>query len=466
MIPALLAAALLAADPCAIPPPLPADASTARVYQEVGESELAHGQVRSARIALAEALRRDPKNRALLEKYRRVCRMSGDPFARGLRLMHQGALRAAISAFERARAGPEGASATLLAGICHYQLGEDGPARSLLEKSARDSSLRSSARLFLGLIALRNGHEAEAATQLSAVREDPALGAVALELSDLARKQGRLMLSVLGESGYDSNVALLPDGSVTPGGAGDARFELAARFLARPLGPSGPFFRVGGILDRELTYSDYDLTGAAGALGYQLGSGGDFLLAEYQYAYRLLGGGPYLSAHRLLAQGQLEAGHLLLSAFYVAHLRSFLDPSVNDYSGALQRAGAGLGWRFGRAVVTRVGALAGRDGARSADLSWREVGPRLTFQFRLGPRVRARLDGRMLWRSYDAVDPTLGTARLDRILRVGALGEVDLDAHWTLRLGAELRRSDSSIPDFTYTELLASIGIHYAVGFF
>ncbi|WP_242392588.1 hypothetical protein [Anaeromyxobacter oryzisoli] len=468
---ALVALALGAApDPCApvaSAAPDAADPGAAAEYRAVGESERRAGNRDTAAAAFRDALARDPADATSRAALAALCAeaKAGSAFDRGVRLMDAGDRRGAVAAFEEARAGGD-RSAALLEGICLYELGEEDRALPLLDEAGKDPDHAEAARFFQGLVALRRGRSDEAAALLQASAADRHLAPLALGLSRLARREGRLVLSVLAETGWDSNVDLTPDGAPGAARAGDGSAGLTALAHYAPMGDTGPFAQVTAHAREQLTYDALDIAGLGGAAGVQAGRGRQFLLAEYAYEYRELGGAPYLSANALLGEGRLAVGGGASAGLtWLARLESFRAADA-PYSGLHQLGEADLTLEAGpRALVTLAWRL-GLDGARDPALSWWETGPRAALHLAATPRLRLGLELAASQRTYRAVDLALGVVRSDRYLDAAALLEWDLAERWTLRLSATARKAFSNLPDFAYTKLAPTIGLAYTIGLF
>lgn len=463
----LALAARAGADPCA--PPEPAgrpDPDAAEAYRAVGDSERAAGARDTAVQAYREALRRDPSNARALAAFRALClpAEASDPFREGLRLMEAGEWREAAARFVESRAAGPDPSAALLEGICRQELGEDEAARRLLREAERDPTHRASARFFLGLAALRAGEGSQAASLFESAATNPGLQLAAVDLARLASQEGRLILSLLAEAGYDSNVDLTPDRDSNPSMSGDGVGALTALVLARPFGPSGAFARGDFTYRDQARFNLYDLVGGGGAVGWDSGGWGDFLHLEYGYDYRELGGAPYLSAHRLLGGGGLTWGRFSLAATYLARFESFLPAASEPYSGLRQQLEAAVAWQLGTASSFSMAFRLGRDDARRQVYSWNELGPRAELRLRLARDARLIVWAMAVWRDYQARDPVLGVIRSDAYLDGMALGEVDLGLRWTLRLSLFARKAFSNVPDFAYTRIAPVLGLAYTVG--
>lgn len=462
----VLALLLGAADPCApvVSAAKPSEAA-ARAYRQVADSELATGSTETAVSAYRDALANDASDDASRAALRRICEAppAPDPFREGLRRMDAGEYRAAAEAFHEVRGGADAApSAALLEGICRFELGEDEAGRLLFEEAAAYPPHRDEARLYLGLLALRAGSAAKAGALFQSAAENPALERVASDLARLSRRDGRLVLSFLAESGYDLNVTLAPNG--TPGGppAADGLYALSGAALFRPKGTEGPYLRLGGFLQEQMQLGAYDFDGFDAAGGWQLGRGERGFLAEYDYAARRFGGASYLSAHRLLGSGWLRAGRALLGASYLARFESYA-PAWSRFSGTIQRAEARASVLLTPDVRLGVAYGLGRDAANDAVLSWIEHGPRAELRVALG-RALLGADLSATWRAYDAYDAALLARRADTYLDAAAFAEWDLDGRFSVRAALLGRRALSNVPTFAYDKLLPTIGIGYTIG--
>lgn len=472
IVPLSLAAALAAAaapDPCdPVEPASSPDPGIADVYRAVGDSERAAGSMDAAAAAYRAALSHDGRDAAARAGLEAVCaRLQQQAFAEGLRLMHAGDRRAAITAFERARRGPDATSAALLEGICLYELGDDAAATPLLRVAEADAAHRENAGFFLGLIALRAGRSADAQDLLAMSAADPALAPFARDLVRSARRSGRLVLSFVAESGWDSNVDLTPDIAGPTARTGDMVGAMTGVADLRPMGESGPYLRAIANWREQRTYDALDMRSVGAAAGWQGGRGGHFWLAEYAYDWRDLARAPYMSAHRLFGTARLQLGPSASAG--VSWLTRFekFEPDVDaGYSGTRHAAEADVAWIPWPRTTLTAGWHAGRDLTRDATLSWWQQGLRLSLRFQAAPATRTGVDGVLAWRRYDEVDASIGARRSDTILDVAALVEVDLAERWTLRTSLALRRETSSSPEFTYTKVVPMVGIGYTVGLF
>lgn len=468
MIASLFAFALSAVDPCAPVGPvgLP-EPATAAAYRAVGDEELTRSARDSAATAYRAALARDPSDHASREALRRLCEARGtieDPFARGLRLMDLGHFRDAIDAFRASRASSPSPSTALLQGICHYELGEDSEATPLFREAEGYAPHREEARLYLGLIALRAGAGAEASALFDSARTNPALERNARELARLARQDGRVVVSFLAESGWDSNVNLAPTGGPSPAPESDGVYALTGSLLVRPNGPRGPYLRAAALTHEPVDLGAYRVRGFDGAGGWQLRDHATQVVVEYDYGTRSFGGDPYLTSHRLLASAWLRAGRAGFGAAYLVRFESYA-AAWSRFSGTLQRAE--LRTAFTPSPQLRIGVAygVGRDDARDSVLSYLEHGPRVELRASAGASWRLGLDASLSRRGYDENDPAFRAARRDTYLDASVFAERDVAPGLALRFGLQGRRALSNVAALEYDKIVPTLGLAYVRGF-
>jgi tetratricopeptide (TPR) repeat protein len=464
-------ALLLAAvdDPCAAVPPAAStpDRAAAAEYRSVGDAERAAGSRDTATVAYRAALARDPGDEHARAALAALCGEAAraGAFERGLARMKAGDREAAVAAFEEARAGGRDAAATLLEGVCLVELGEHERATPLLLEARAVPAHREAASFFLGLAALRAGRSGEAVGFLESAAADRRLGPTAMDLARMARRDGRVVLSILLDGGWDSNVDLTPDRAAKVASSGDTSGGVTALARVAPFGDEGPFLRGTGVLTNQARYDALDLRGGGVAGGWQLGHAGRYLLGEWGWEGRQLGGAPYLSAQRLLGAARTEVGAgASLGLAYFARWESFLATDAEAYSGLRQLAEADVTVALGARSSATFAWHGGWDAARDPSLAWREQGPRAGVRLSLGRDAWIGLDAALTFRGYDEVDPALGVARADRYVDLGALLERDLSERWTLRASLSARRALSNVADFEYTRLVPSIGLAWTIG--
>jgi tetratricopeptide (TPR) repeat protein len=467
VLPALAALLLGAgADACGPLTPLARpDPEGAAAYREVGDAERAAGSYDTAAAAYRAAAERDPSDARARAALSAVCAERGTEgaYRRGLRLMDAGDREGAVAAFEEARAHGRDRSASLLEGINLYELGEDARARPLLAEAEGDPAHREAARFFLGLLAMRAGRTDDAAALFEASAADRRFGPAAADLARLARRDGRVVFSMLVDGGWDSNLDLTPDGAGAP--QADAAAGLAALVRVAPWGDSGPFLRAAGQLREQTRYDAFDLAGGSVAAGWQTGRAGRYLLGEAGWDYRYLGGAPYLSAPRLLGAGRLAVGTGgSVGLTYVARWEDYLPQGIAAYSGLRHLAEADATLPLTDRAVLVLAWRGGLDVTRDPTLGWWEQGPRLGVRVPLGRDTRIALDLGYDWRTYDHYDAALGAARADRFLDAAAVVERELGDRWTLRASLAVRRATSNVPAFVYTSVIPSVGIAYTIG--
>jgi tetratricopeptide (TPR) repeat protein len=464
----LLAAALLAAPPdaCApVPPAALRDPAGAAAYLEVADDERAAGRADSAVLAYRAALERDPGLSRARTALAQLCAVSrGDAaFARGLARVRAGDCQGALPALEEARAAGD-AAAALLVGLCRTRLGEDEAAAAALREAQAAPDTRAAAELYLGLLALRGGRPGEASPLFQSATADPALAPVARELARQARREGKVVVSLLGEVGWDSNVTLAPGGQLAPAGAGDGLGSLTGLVTVAPWLDRGPYARAAITWEQQARRHAFDLLALSGAAGVPLGSDRRRLLLEYGYDLRRVGGQTYLSAHRLLVDGRAAVnGAWTVGAAYALRGERYLPADAADDSGL--RHGAQLdvtatpgGWR-----LTAAGQGAWH-GARVAARGYREAGPLLALATPASGRLRAVVELAYTWRDYAAVDPGFERRRRDAYLDVAGRLEVDLRDRWTAYLSLAGRRASSSVAELRYARVVPTAGLSFTAG--
>jgi tetratricopeptide (TPR) repeat protein len=465
MIAPLLAVTLLATiqDPCAVVEPLAeSDPVVAAAYLAVGDAERDAGAHETAVAAYRAALARDPAS-AARQELRALCAEGPSPgelFRRAVRLAEEGDLRGAAATFQQVRRASPDPSAALLEGICRYELGEDAAARQALRAAEAAPDHRDHARFYLGLVSLRSGSPAEAASLFDSVAGHPALARAASDLARAARSESRLVVSLLAQSGWDSNVNLAPSGLPGFVPSSDFTYALAGSALYRPLGPSGPYARLGGQIQEQLELGAYDGGALDAAAGWQLGRDERGLQAEYGFSYRTLGGEELLSAHRVAASAWLLLGRTLLAGSYLARFERYAGV-WSGFSGTLQRGEArvAIGLAPGARIALAYGV--GHDGADLPALTWIEHGPRAELRLALARRLRVGLDAAVSLRRYAEFDESLGVTRRDVYLDGSAFGEWDVGRWFTIRVSLEGRKAFSSAAQLEYAKLFPSLGVAY-----
>lgn len=454
----LLLSVLLASDPCDPGPPLPADRVSAQAYLAVAEEELARGQPEAARLALREAVRRDPADPRLQQAWRNVC---AEPPGEeeGMAQLQAGDCRAAIRSFAQARRQGPRPSLALLQGVCHYELGEDAEARVALTEALGSPAEAETASLYLGLVAIREGRaeEARAALVTAAASSDPGTAEAARTLSRASRQAARLAITASLELGHDSNAYLLPDRS-GDSGFPDQPVALSLSAVLRPLGPSGPFVH-GNLLYRDLRLTQvFDLLHGEVAAGWQWGRGGRFLRAQAAVDLMQLGTVPYAQGYR----GDLGAaygwGPLALWANYSARLEQVWVQRYRGYSG-LTHLGALFGQWWWGSTGLGLGYRLERNQTDGAELRHTEHGPRLELRLGAGQGRRLVLGGGALMRDYDQADSQLGARRVDLLWEAAAAAELELTSAWQVQLGLSGQRAFSNLEDFSYARWFATVGL-------
>lgn len=466
--------ALAATDPCsAVLPAASPDRAAAAEYRAVAEAEQASGHHETAVVAWRLAAANDPDDPGARAALAALCRAGPwpreapvDPVREAIRLLDAGKYREAAELLHGSRQGPPTSDAALVEGICRYELGEDVEAARLLREAESDPAHRETARLYLGLVALRGGAAREAAALFNAAASSPSLQALATDLSRTARWDGPILLSVLMEAGWDSNVLLTGVDSTGGGGGGmasngDAVGGLSAVVVGRPFGANGLFLRGAGALQEYAKLNAYDFTSVEAAAGGRYWRGGTGISAEYSFADRTLGGEAYLTTHRLLATGSVASGPFALSGSWWGRWEEYAS-IYTLYSGFSQRADGRLSVALGARARLGAGWMWGRDDADASYLGWKEHGPRADLRVVLGPATRLAVEGGYTSRRYSDYDPNLTTLseRLkETVLDGTAALEWDVARRTTLRFALSFRNLESNLDDYGYTKWVPSAAL-------
>lgn len=483
MIATALALLLGAADPCApVRAPSTSDPAAAALYREAGDAEAARGAPAVAAVAYRKAASLDANDQASRSALRGICReLAGgeDAFAAGKDHLERGDFRAAAQAFDRARLAGD-RSAALLEGVSQYRLGDDGAAEASLREAEQAPEHREMALLYLGLLSLRAGQPVRAAELFDSAASDASLATMAGNLARLARRDGRLVLSVALQSGLDSNVTLAPrsSGSTSGGsggmmggstglggfmGSGDGLYDIAAGALWRPTGPEGPYLRASGALHRYFRQDGYDLATLDATGGWQLAGEGKGLLGEVGYRGQRFGSSPYLQSGRAAATGWLSTGNLTWSATWSGALQRYAT-AFDAFSGTLQRLEGRAAWTFGSQSWLALAYGTTWNAARTSIASTFDHGPRLELRVVVGPRHRAGLDAAISWRRYGAFDSALGAREATTFLDGSVFVEMDLADRWTARLAIDGRTTNSNVAASGYTRVVPVAGLVYVFG--
>jgi hypothetical protein len=283
---------------------------------------------------------------------------------------------------------------------------------------------------------------------------------VARDLARYARRDRKLVVSFLVESGWDSNVTLGP--SELAGAESDGAVGLVGAVLWRPLGANGPYARVAGEITEQLSLELYDFSDLSGAVGWQHRTRWLTVAAEYALSSETLGGQPYLTGQRLAASVVLSLGRAALGATYAARLDDYAQ-AYAAYSGTTHLGELRLSVPLGRSRLALAYGGA-RDVAETADLSFAEHGPRAELLVALGNRTRLGLGAGARFRDYDAAAPGSAVVRSDELLDASVFGEVDLSARLSARLTLQGRRVRSNVDALEYEKLVPFVGFLWVTG--
>lgn len=391
------------------------------------------------------------------------CGLSGDDaLSAGIALLDSQRYAEAVPYFRSARAAGGGLAAALLEGICQYELGDDARAAPLLQSARAKPDLRDSAELFLGLVELRQGRPASAASHFDSASQsaDSSLASSAADLRRVARADGRVIASVSALAGVDSNIALRPD---SPRLGGDAMAHVTGSVLGRLNPRTGPYLRATATWRDQLTLSAYDLGGASAALGFE--RSGELLTASVEYGYEgfVLGGAPFLAAHEFAARARLVFDGLTISGGYSGRLESYAS-FASGYSGQMHRGDLAGRWRFGSRVVVQLGARVERAAVADPSLAYLGAAPELRTDVRIFGGVRLRGSASLLGRFYDAPATPGGLVRQDAVMEARGALLIPIADRWSVEVLAGHARSSSNVDLFSWANTFGSAGISWEWG--
>lgn len=423
MLSALLTLAL-AATPCGAVTPAPSpDPALAAVYLEEGQGELSRGNYEAAAVALSLALSLDGSLSGAAESRQQACLSLGERSLEKVdALMDAERWTEALGALAALPLAPPAARA-LLEGVCHFQLGNDEPAKEALGRALKDPAHEAEARVLLSLLALRRGSARAAEEQLRALeRGGRELGGSLSSLLRQASRGGALTARASVFGGVDSNPALAPmGGEGTPNGL----LGFTGLLQLVPWGAVSPYARLAAGGREYPGLSALRTFTGVGTLGMQVGRGGDRIAVDYSLDGVLFGMEPYAVTHGPRLEGSLQLGPVLVFAEWMLRFERFLPAEAEVFSGLRQDAALGAVTVLPAGFSFEVAWGLVRDQAQTRELSLLEHGPRLSVAWTRG-RVRALAGAALDWRSYDAFDPDLGVQREDLRVRPSVRLEVDV----------------------------------------
>ncbi|HET9623867.1 MAG TPA: hypothetical protein VFP84_20990 [Kofleriaceae bacterium] len=378
---------------------------------------------------------------------------------RGVAAFQAGQFAAATVPLAAARAAhPGDLDTALLLGIAYYRLDDVARARPLLAAAARsdDAETRTSAAVFLGLLADADGDAALARSYYEAVaRSSTGLADSARDL--LARGDGdRWSAVAVIRPEVDSNVPVLT-AAAAPVAGGNRDADLFVMAAAR----AQPFARLGLVVEETLAMrkqarlTDYDFLSSVSRAAW--GHRGDQYAVgvAYQLDAALLGGAPYQLGHT----GELSARHTVIgrvaaAAGYQISARTFAPAAYAGYSGTTHGAGARLIWTGSRGEL-ELGYAFAREATADPALSATSHGATLAASATLGHSVELRLTGTAAARAYDPA--ALG--RRDVLVRGDGSLYVALWSHVGGVVGGALTHNGSTARDERYVKWTAYLGV-------
>lgn len=459
----LLVSVLLAVgEPCeAVTAADAHDAEAARAYAQIAEEELLAGAEKSALVALRQAVAHDPGADDLKQRLGELCRRthSQETLRLARRALEQNDPAGALTLLDAL--DEAGGEAALLSGMAHLELDEYEVARAQLESAQTDPAARETAKLLLGVIALREGHYRAARLAFSDLRgaQDPTVRRTLRALHPLSSARTAISLSAALIAGYDSNLTLIPDGTPEATLAADAGGHALLALSVQPFGPRGPYVLGSAQLGRQVRLRAFDSTAFFAQAGWR------WALAElaYRFHHSAFERVPYVSSHAAVLAAQLTQGAFDGWAEAAVISEQFHAPILERYAGVGQTADVGGRWRASRVWLhARYGVR--HDGAGDPWLSALEHGPRLGVTVFPASLLRLGVELSASHRAWLAEDPALGARRDDLILGALFSGEVQLlrDLSWVGTFQAF--QSHSNFAAFRYHRWSVSTGLRLSVG--
>ncbi len=458
---------LLTVDPCAkVAAAARTDPKLAGIYARVAKEEELQGASAAAAQAWARAAALEKPGGEAQRALARLCteaRAAGE-FERAVTLFSERRCAEALPLLVAARAGPQGASAALLQGICLLEARDTRGATAALEVARQDPALADTAQLYLSLSSMESGSEDPRPRLRALAAGNSALRSTAAELLRLADSDRALTLDAELAGGFDSNASLNPFPTVLPGGADDGFAALLATLGARPWGAHGPYFSIGAGYRKYVRIPSADVGLATGTVGWQLDRARWRASLDYGVDFVALGAVPWLLRNRGTLRGELRAGFLTLAAEYaLRHDLMLVDP-VRDYTGlrhAVRVSGAAPVSRH----LLELAGLFQHSGAPTPERAFVEAGAevRAVFELRQSLVLQTAVAGR--WRKFSALDPDLGVVREEGQLDVSTRADQDLTEQLALFLLLEGRLLATNAAGIGHTRLAATLGVRLAMGF-
>lgn len=373
-------------------------------------------------------------------------------------------------------AAPEHADARYALGVSQLELGRPADAERtlapLLEPPGTWSDL---ARFHRGLARRRLGREAEAVDDLRRVAESaetPELRARARQLlepaapaADAAPGRPRVSGVALVKAGYDSNVLLLPETSVSRGSEESSAFLLSyASGEADLTGDDVLLLRASGLDVRYDEVRHADLGGLLGELEARhawadVGAArvsllGDLFQLDHDPLFRRAG-----------VQGAFRRDWIPELATDVGALWSARDYRPEEFEpldGTEAGAHAEAIWTVRPAALeVRLAWRVLAENADREDLDARTHRGELKVRIRPWPDTELRLEGWLAKADYGAPDPATLATRHDRRRGGRANASWTVVEHLQLFVEVEAERSNSTLDDFDYSRVAGSGGVAY-----
>lgn len=416
--------------------PLPADPDASAEYTAVGDEARAQEDLRIAVTAYRKAVALDSANRHAADALREICSAAGS------------------------------ADETLLQALGHYRRGDTAGATRMLDAlQASEGSLPAGAHFVLGLIALDNHDRRTAERELALVQGDPVYGALARDLLRLAHRDGAIAATLLVGSELDTNPQQLPDtppmnASTGPRTADESLLVVGA-FTVRPHRAVALRNVLAWRKQHELDQLDF--LGESAQASVELGHGATRASILYDFDADLIGGQPYLLAHRAMGAIRHDLGATGLRASSSVRRRDYLQPAQSEFTGWVYGGEVGVLVHLGLRAELEADALGWREQTADPVFSTLAGGGRIGLRARPASRLRLAANLATWYATFDAPQPD-GQRRRDVHVEGAADLEVDIADNVILLVGANAARNASSVEDFRYWKLVARGALAFTIG--
>lgn len=387
-----------------------------------------------------------------------------DLFLAGAEHLDRGEYVEAEAALEGIPGHPD---ALLLLGIARYHLGRHGDALESLE-AALEGGTRYEARglYYLGMARSMLGKEEEAASAFARLIQDhpesPEVQGLLSLRADVEEQESPASAIFMASVGYDSNAAQAADLPTATDPEADGFWDGA--LLGRYGSDEGPFLLRGGVSWKDFfRASTYDLITArlqGEVTGYPAADHQVRPLAGVSHTW--LGGQDH--ENRLEVGATWQVGQESPRPLELSLTEAFKTFSREEYEGLDGRVFTATGETIHPVGPTEIGLAVEYvdDTAEETYLGYRFWQGSVLLRFDLPSDSLVDLEAGGRGRSYKDISPTYGERRRDAGWFVEGTFIQSIVGGFLVRVRAAYLSNRSSIDDFTYDQVVGSLGVMYA----